>query len=258
MAQRTILFAIDLGTSATTANHCFVRDSQDLQGKASRQKSPAVRVTEIQDWPGGNEHDNIGNTFLPTDLIYNKDTGQLVYWGFEAKRYLNNDNPFPEIDPELVFHIEHIKLLIPDPEKAKSVTAASKRYIALRKELIRVLGRQPHEIFEDFMNRVVEHIVTNAHQRWNGLGNDKIELILAFPSGWDDYIHTMVAEIGARAMQEAIRTLRLQNIIFGIENVHTVSETLCGVKEWFRDAIAEAAVSNEFIETTNLDELRVS
>lgn len=257
MEQRTVLFGIDLGTSATTANYCTVRDSRDSRGNLVRQKGN--KVTEIKDWPGCDIGETIGNICVPTDLIYNKNTRELLYWGFEAKRFLDADesDPFLEIKHDQAFHVEHIKLLIPDPDRAKLETTASARYRDQRKELIRVLGKQPHEVFRDFINRIIEHIVTSANSNIvHGLGNDKIELVLAFPSGWDDYIHTMVAEIGARAVEEAIHKSKLKNIKFGIENVYTVSETLCGVKEWFRDAIAEAASSDDLIEGTNLDELK--
>lgn len=47
-------------------------------------------------------------------------------------------------------------------------------------------------------------------------------------------------------------------MIFGIENVYTVSETLCSVKEWLRESVAEASSIDFEPQTTNLDELNVS
>ena len=59
-------------------------------------------------------------------------------------------------------------------------------------------------------------------------------------------------------MAKAIAANDLQGMVFGIENVYTVSETLCGVKEWLRDTIAEATTSLDLdVQGTNLDELNV-
>jgi hypothetical protein len=256
MQQKTLIISVDLGTSATTASHIIVQDSFTPEGKLHRQRG-RVSITNIRDWPGGNNGDATGNVCVPTDLIYSKE-GQLLCWGFQAQQYL--DDPYPEIHPDTVFVVEHIKLLLQDPDEAKIRTVASERYRALRDRLITTLGKQPDEVFEDFLNEVVAHVIESANRKYfTGIGSCKIELVLAFPSGWPDYIHTMVAGIGARAMAKAIAANQLQNIVFGIENVYTVSETLCGVKEWLRDTIAEATTSNDMdLQETNLDELNVS
>jgi hypothetical protein len=248
--------AIDLGTSATTANYVMVRDSLDADGKQHREK--CWSVNDVRDWPGGHLGDATGNLCVPTDLVYDKALRQLLFWGFEAQHYL--DEPFPEINPDRVFVVEHIKLLLPDPDKAKVPTSASARYRNKREELAETLGKHPYEVFEDFMTEVVGHVIESAKRRYNnGIHSCQVELVLAFPSGWPDYIHTAVAEIGARAMKKGISKNCLQNMTFGIENVYTVSETLCGVKEWLRDNIAEATVSVDLDQQTiNLDELNVS
>lgn len=60
-------------------------------------------------------------------------------------------------------------------------------------------------------------------------------------------------------MTKAISKSSLQNMNFGIENVYTVSETLCGVKEWLRERVAEATFSIDLDQQViNLNELNVS
>jgi hypothetical protein len=256
MSQRTVVIAIDLGTSTTTASYVLVRDSFDAEGKQRREK--CWSVNDVRDWPGAHHGDATGNLCVPTDLVYDKALRQLLFWGFEAQQFL--DEPFPDIDPERVLVVEHIKLLLPDPDEAKVSTSASARYRKMREELTETLGKHPYGVFEDFITEVVGHIIESAKRRYNnGIHSCQIELVLAFPSGWPDYIHTTVAGIGARAMEKAITTNNLHNMTFGIENVYTVSETLCGVKEWLRDNIAEATVSVDLDQQTiNLDELNVS
>jgi len=256
MQQRTLIVSIDLGTSATTASHIIVHDSFTPEGKLHRERG-RVSITNIRDWPGGNKGDATGNVCVPTDLVYSKADRKLLFWGFQAQQYL--DDPYPEIHPDTVFVVEHIKLLLQDPDEAKTSTVASERYRVLRNRLIATLGKQPREVFEDFLNELIAHVIGSAHRKYfNGIHSCKVELVLAFPSGWPDYIHTTVAGIGARAMANAITTNDLQNMVFGIEDVYTVSETLCGVKEWLRDTIAEAATSSDLDpQGTNLDELNV-
>lgn len=158
-----------------------------------------------------------------------------------------------------MFVVEHIKLLLLDPIIAITDTPASRRYHALRNRLIATLGKQPEDVFEEFLNEVIAHIIGSANRKYfNGISSFKVELVLAFPSGWPEYLHTKVAGTGARAMAKAIAANNLQNMTFGIENVYTVSETLCGVKEWLRDTIAEATTSIELgCQGINLDEVHV-
>lgn len=252
--QRTLIVSIDLGTSATTASHIIVNDSFTPEGKLRRQRG-RVNITNIRDWPGGSNGDATGNVCVPTDLIYTKEDRKLFLWGFRAQQYL--DDPYPEIHPDTVFVVEHIKLLLQDPDSAIISTPASRRYRALRDRLTTTLGKQPEEVFEDFLNEVIAHIIGSANRKYfNGISGFKVELVLAFPSGWRDSIHTRVAGIGARAMAKAIAANDLRDMVFGIENVYTVSETLCGVKEWLRDTIAEAITSIDMnVQGTNLDEL---
>ena len=62
----------------------------------------------------------------------------------------------------------------------------------------------------------------------------------------------------APAMEKALEAHHLINITFGIQNVYTVSETLCGVKEWLETALEEATASIALaIAPTNIDDLNV-
>ncbi|KAL2060581.1 hypothetical protein VTL71DRAFT_9222 [Oculimacula yallundae] len=254
MQQTTLIIAVDLGTSATTASHVIVSDSFTAEGKLNRQKG-RVSVTNIRDWPGGSHGDATGNVCVPTDLIYSRANGKLLLWGFRAQQYL--DDPCPDIPLDEVFVVEHIKLLLLDPINAIADTPASRRYHTLRNTLIATLGKQPEDVFEEFLDEVIAHIIQSANRKYlNGISSFKVELILAFPSGWPDYLHTKVAGTGAKAMAKAIAANKLQNMTFGIENVYTVSETLCGVKEWLLDTIAEATTSIELDQQgTNLNDI---
>jgi hypothetical protein len=190
--------------------------------------------------------------------VYHRHSRELLFWGYDAQRYL--DDEYHEIPDRDVFVVETIKLLLPDPDQAKVPSAASARYRALREVLTVTLGKRPDEVFEDLLSRTLEHILHSAKRKYSiPLNNHQVELVLAFPSGWPDQIHTTVAKIGARALKKAIEIHELENMTFGIENVYTVSETLCGVKEWLREIEAEGSSSGDFDpQTTNLDELNVS
>ncbi|KUJ18610.1 uncharacterized protein LY89DRAFT_774460 [Mollisia scopiformis] len=128
----------------------------------------------------------------------------------------------------------------------------------MRMNLIMTLEKHLNDVFEDFLSRVLAHVLDNAKRKYSiSLQNHKIELVLAFPAGWSDRVHSTVARIGARALQKGIADYDLKNISFGVENVYTVSETLCGVKEWLRETVAEASSIDFEAQSTNLDELNL-
>ncbi|KAF4624696.1 hypothetical protein G7Y89_g13472 [Cudoniella acicularis] len=242
--EKTIVVAIDLGTGSQTATHAIVEDSFSLDGTLRRDKRNRV-AREVRDWPGSNNGNATGNVCVPSIQVHLKNTRQLLFWGFEAQEYLNE--PYPDPPLEEVYVIEHPKLLLADSEK----------YQAEREEVRAVLGKSAAEAFEDGLKPVVKHVMDSANRDYfGGINSCKVELILAFPSGWSDRIHTIVAGCGARAMREAISSLGLQNMVFGIENVYTVSETLCGAKEWLKDTVREATVSLDLVsDPKNLDQL---
>ena len=254
MAKNTLIVAVDLGTSATTSSHILVRDYFDDQGKLHREALGSR--SDVTDWPGciGG---SIGNNCVPTDLIYSRRTFELLFWGFWAQRYL--DDLAPDIPRSEVFVVETIKLLLPDPDDVKIPSAAPKRYRDLRHTLKATLDKYPTDVFEDLLNKMLEHIFENAIRQYTiGLHNHQVELILALPAGWDEHIYSKIARIGSRALQKAIATHGLSNMIFGIENVYTVSDTLCGIKEWLRDIVAEPSSEDFHLLTRNLDKLNVS
>jgi hypothetical protein len=255
MEGRRLVIAVDLGTSASTVSSCQVQDQFGSDGKLHRKKS--VEVYDVKDWPGSGVGSATGNPCLPTDLIYSRQSKEVLFWGFEAQQYL--DSVYPEVSRDEVFIVENIKLLLPDPNNATTPSAASGRYQAKRELLINTLSKQPCEVFEDFMGLLFNHVISSLIGKYyTGINNHQIELVLAFPSGWDDYIHTNVARIGARAMQKAITRHALKNVVFGLEHVYTVSETICGVKEWLRETVSELSAAKDLDrQQTNLEDLNV-
>jgi hypothetical protein len=210
-------------------------------------------------WPGGRKNDTIGNPCLPTALVYDRTTSQLLFWGFQAQQYL--DDPCPDTKREDVLIVEHVKLLLnaPDADNEHKSTLASARHSNMRQTLVQVLGKTPFDVFEDFLDEVINAIIREA-KRLNASSLDKykFELSLAFPSGWPEYIHQQVAAIGAKSMQRALKMNEISGMKFGIENVFTVSETLCGVKEWLTATIEDASMSVDLgPQVLNLDELQV-
>jgi hypothetical protein len=257
MQRTTLIVAIDLGTNATTASHVIVHDSFTAEGGLYRDRGE-VSVTNVRDWPGGSNGAAIGNVCVPTELIYRKADRKLLLWGFYATQHLHD--PLSDIEPETVYLVEHIKLLLQTHEDATIISSSTaRRYRELRNTLIATLDKQPEEVFEDFLNEIVRHVIKSANRKYfNGISSFNIELLLAFPSGWPDYLRTKVAEIGARAMTNAIAANGLKNVVFGVENVYTVPETLCGAKEWLRDTLAETrALVDMGFQRTNLDEINV-
>ncbi|KAK0120220.1 hypothetical protein ONS95_011626 [Cadophora gregata] len=256
MSLGTLLTAFDLGTATTTARFTRVRDSHDAAGKTHRQPLSSRSPIEKKSWPGGNRGDTIGKACLPTDLIYDRVTGDLLFWGFEAQRYL--DDPDPEFSIDRVLVVQHIKLLLNDPEKAKSNSPAIQRYRKVRGEIFRVLGKTPFDLFADFVDVIVNEVIKTAKRYFQNFIPGQIELVLAFPSGWSDSIHRQVAAIGAGAIKKALATNQLQSAAFAIENVYTVSETLCGVKEWLAATMDDEEGSLDFVQSTkNIAELSV-
>jgi hypothetical protein len=255
MSGKRLVIGVDLGTSAATASYCQVLDSLDSQGKLHRRK--IGEIYDVKDWPGSDVGSATGHPCLPTDLIYHRALRKVLFWGFEAQQYL--DSFYPQIPRDQVFIVENIKLLLPDPNTSTSPSTASERYMSKRETLINTLSKQPEDVFEDFMGLLLNHVIGSLIGKYyNGINDHHIELVLAFPSGWPDHIHTNVARIGTRAMKEAIAHYSLENVVFGLEHVYTVSETICGVKEWLRETVSELSATQDLDpQLTNLDELKV-
>jgi hypothetical protein len=212
------------------------------------------------------------NVCLPTELIYDRATCQLLFWGFVAQDYLND--PFPEPPLKDVFVVENIKLLLPEPDEMEPHSSRLSRFRHIRATLIATLHKDPYEVFQDFLTCVLECVLGSAMKRYLvHLSHHRVELVLAFPSGWEEHIHTNVAKIGAAAMEKAFTTHKLTDMTFGIQHVYTVSEVLCGIKEWLReiatetpeetfkglqDADAPPPGNSPHLQPSRIDELRVS
>jgi hypothetical protein len=255
MPGKGLIIGIDLGTSTATASHCQVLDNLDPLGQLQRKKTGEIH--DVKDWPGSDVGIATGNPCLPTDLIYSRELKKLLFWGFEAKQYL--DSFYNEIPREEVFIVENIKLLLPDTDTPTTASTASERYQSKREILINTLSKQPDDVFEDFISQLLKHVIGSAIGKYyHGINDHQIELVLAFPSGWPDQVHTSVARIGTRAMKRAIAEYAPSNVVFGLEHVYTVSETICGIKEWLRETVSELSATEGLEpQQTNLDELKV-
>ncbi|KAF4631492.1 hypothetical protein G7Y89_g6638 [Cudoniella acicularis] len=247
--QKNLLAAIDLGTGSQAAAYALVEDSRSADGSLRREK-PQRSPRQVGTWPGSYDGGkNLGDYCLPSVQVWLKSTRQLLFWGFAAQAYLNLHFPDPPLED--VYIVDHPKLLLLDHDRIGVRTVNSEQFRAEREELEAVLGKSPREVFEEGLKPVVKHVMESARddyaQYYESLNSCKVELVLAFPAGWPDYIHTMVAGCGARAMGHAISSLGLENVVFGIEDVYTVSETMCGVKEWLRDIVGEVAVSLDLV-----------
>jgi hypothetical protein len=253
MHTRGFVIAIDLGTGAATASWCQIVIYRDSEGTIRRER--AGNIHDVANWPASGVGSTTGSPCLPTDLIYSRALKKLLLWGFEAQQYL--DAVFPDIPREDVFVVENIKLLLPDPSTAPST--ASERYTLKRNILRDTLSKEPEEIFEDFMVKLLSHVIDSlVESNYSGINDHLFELVLAFPSGWGDSIHTKVAGISTRAMEMALASHNAENIVFGLEYVYTVSETICGVKEWLRETVYELSATKDLVpQQTNLDELQV-
>jgi hypothetical protein len=255
-AQGCLLGGIDLGTSATTAQLLLVRDSYDAEGKLHRESLGSA--VEMKSWQGARRDDPIGNICLPTDMVYDRTSKNLLCMGFQAQEYM--DDPKPEPPRTRVFIVEHIKLLLMDPKKTAVSPQTAARYNRMRDELKRVLDKSPDDIFQDFLDKVVGEIIRAAKAWFRiSLATYKFELALAFPSGWQDVVHRRVTAIAARSVKKALELHGLETMAFGIQDVYTLSETECGAKQWLAAAINDEALELDLSpKALNLDELTVS
>ena len=255
MPQDSLLVGLDLGTSSTTSNHVLVRDFHNPE-----RRERISKISDVRDWPGCTDG-VIGNNCVPTTLIYHRITRKLLFWGFHAKSYLDKlEDPYLEPPFGDVIVIETIKLLLIEPNNTRPLSPTSLRRQYMRETLFTALGKRPEEVFEDFLNAVLLHVLSSVKKySASATKAHHVELIMAFPSGWPDQVHTCVGRIGARAMRRALTSHCFEDMTFKAKNVYTVSETLCGVKEWLRDDTAKRFDSTEFNPPPiNLDEINVS
>lgn len=107
---------------------------------------------------------------------------------------------------EEVFVVRHPKLWLEDPEKTRRFTKASARYCRQSQAAFQILHKTPYEIYEIGLTPAIEHVLESAQRNYaasGGISGCKVELVLAYPSGWDDYIHKRVAMISARVLKGA-------------------------------------------------------
>jgi hypothetical protein len=254
-----LIAAIDLGTASATAAHAMRIDFYDTKGKLCRKPGQDKRVFEVKDWPGYTDATSNSPVCVPTTLLYKRESRQFECWGFEATARIEH----ARYKPQEYYMVEYVKLLLPNTDDPDCPIPLSERerYRNRRLDLMRVLGKTPDDVFQDLMDHIIEYTIAHAHEIYPDLGspsrNDHLELVLAFPSSWPDSVHRRVSEICTLATTRALDALKI-HMAFGLESVYPVSETLCGVREWLRTTIAEAATSNELEPPkTYMDEFQV-
>lgn len=243
------ILALDLGTSTSPAK-CVIVEEKEKDNQIVRNKvllSP--HTEEISDWPCSSPVPLSFRARLPTYLIYSLDDGRLVYWGFEAKDIIEQ---CPErIARDNLFAVEAPKTLLMDT-RSSPTTPVEKRRHDRRIELSEKIGRQPHEIYEHFLDKLFGHVLSSnlgdtERDLFQWLSHcNAIELVLAFPSGWPPSIHAQLSQSAARAMQKAISSNHLTHLSFRIADIFTTSETICGVKEWLQDPTEGVKMSSDF------------
>ncbi|RDW80458.1 hypothetical protein BP5796_05156 [Coleophoma crateriformis] len=232
---RNILVAADLGTTSMTIRHAPL------------------------------DYTN-GESCVPTELVYDLNTRAVYKWGFEAKEYIDDPRQFSD-NPSELFTVDKIKLLLLDPAEAatEAITPAvtAEVYQEKTQEIFDQLGKTPFDVFEDLLVVVFHYVFEDIrsvreHNLLFPQTPGSIELCLAFPSGWPEYVHSRVARSGFKAAMKAGITDGLDHWHFAMENVYTVSETLCGSKEWLRNQVARSRGSDTVERPLrNIEELEV-
>ncbi|KAL2069422.1 hypothetical protein VTL71DRAFT_14101 [Oculimacula yallundae] len=237
MAQESrilLLFASDLGTSTATFMGTLAEDSFDANGTLCRR---ALGPTfEMVYWPGGNGDSDDGDPFLPTELVYDRETRKLIAWGFDAAQFLKEVNQ----PMERYFVVRHIKLLLMDPDTATSQTALTARSRVMRERIDTVLGKTPWDVFQDFFNCMSGAAVDKILEALcHTIQPSRFELVIAFPPGWPPAVHQQVSALCTIGVDKVLQKngFNIKNECFTNENVYAVSETLCGVNKWLQTVL---------------------
>jgi hypothetical protein len=260
--RKTLVIAVDPGTSALSLIYGIGSDSFTADGKLKRTMN-LHKMKEFEEWPGSGEGSAKGNSCLPTTLIYSISSKKLLHWGFDAQHHIADHHPAIKRDEELV--VENLKLLLMDYAAVSCADQVSQlpRHREARTKIISVLEKQPCDVFEDFLTEIFSHVIKKIKEHYeaheNFLDHIHIELVICFPSGWNAPLHTRVAQLSVVAMWKSIERNGLRNISFGLEDVYTESETLCGVKEWLKsEYLAEEGPVDFYRSQSNLGILKVS
>jgi len=182
----TILVALDLGTASLTSSWVLARDTIDAKGQLYRRCKGNGKL--LHNWFGSAVNNTLGNPCLPTTLVYHRETKKLLYYGFEAQKYLTGR--CPQTSTETVYVIKHPKLLFIDTEHQDISPAASRRYWKSRETLKRVLDKDPSDVFEDLMTCVLKHVIAHVNRySIQSIENFHIELIPCLPPGLVNSFH---------------------------------------------------------------------
>ena len=242
------IIAIDLGTSTTTTKIVFVYQ-EEINGQIHRKRvNFPLHSEEVSDWPFSSPVPLGFRSRLPTYLIYSLERGDLMYWGFEAKEIVENT---PEkIKKENLFVVEAPKTLLADGEITPT-TQVEQRRNDRRKEMWERVRKRPFEVYQDFLCVLLNHVLSShlgefKRDVYRGLEfSHSINLVLAFPAGWNLTIHAKLAQSATIAMRRAIHKNGLNHLPFQTANVWTTSETICGVKEWFKGCMEGVILSSD-------------
>jgi hypothetical protein len=244
-----LIIAIDPGTSGLAATYALGRDTFDKNtGKKSRFIIPHTE-TQVDNWPGSSRGVSPGHVCLPTTLIYHRVSGQLLHWGFAAQKHLADQDPTIDRMQELV--VENVKLLLPNPREITQLDKVSElpRHKSARAELANILGYQPSQVFGDLMRNCLSHILETAIVQFSPggyfSGPIHIELVICFPGGWHSSLHTNIAKLSADALRKEIGKHEVDVDSFGLQDIYTVSETLCGIRCWLDTNLVDEAESTD-------------
>ncbi|RDW69336.1 hypothetical protein BP6252_08356 [Coleophoma cylindrospora] len=258
---RNILVAADLGTTSMTIRHGIFEGST-----TSNERRVIAKSRAVTGWPGASLNYTNGESCVPTELVYDLNTRAVSRWGFKAKEYIDDPRQF-DVNPSELFTVDKIKLLLLDPSEAaaEAITPAvtAEVYQEKTQEILDQLGKTPFDVFEDLLVAVFDYVFKDIRKvREHNLlfpqTPGSIELCLAFPSGWPEYVHSRVARSGFKAAMKAGIANGLDHWQFAMENVYTVSETLCGSKEWLRNQVARSIWSDNVERPLrNIEELEI-
>jgi hypothetical protein len=249
MAHQTqLIIALDPGTSGLAATYALGRDTFDNHGRKSRSIIPNTE-TQVDNWPGASRGVSPGHVCLPTTLIYHRVSKTLLHWGFAAQKHLAKQDPAIDRKQELV--VENVKLLLPHLQEVTQLDKVSElpRHKKARIELFEVLGKEPSEVFGDLLRICFSHILKTAVTQFAPRGcfsnPTHIELVICFPGGWHSTLHTDIAKLSADALQGAITKNNVLVDSFGLQDIYTVSETLCGIRCWMQTNLVDEAESTD-------------
>jgi hypothetical protein len=186
MEKRTCIISADFGTSSGCVSYEIVTD-RFVEGQPTRTVNTSTKDT-IKNWPCSAQQHTTGVHCLPMVAIYSTGTRELVYWGFAAQNRLDTSDP--RVDRTKDFVIHSIKMLLQSAKDTRNVGQLHlpPKHISAQRNIRRVLGKTPEEIYREFATKVFSHVISNLKVKFAavpGIFHDlHTELILCLPGGW--------------------------------------------------------------------------